>query len=276
VSVNLAALRAGDSSADLPLAPYDYLNIKEISRWRGQETVELLGEVVFPGTYSIRQGETLSSVLTRAGGLTEFAFPQGSVFTRVEVREREIAQLQALARRVETDLASISLSDPNASDAISIGQSLLTQLRTAEATGRVTIRLEEILAGQSTTDVVLKSGDVLRVPELRQEIAVLGEVQYPTSHVYEPGLSREDYLGKSGGLTRRADSKRIYVVRANGEVVADAGGRWFSRSDRLDMRPGDTIVAPIEVDRLRPLALWGSVTQIAYQAAIAVAAVNSF
>jgi hypothetical protein len=42
------------------------------------------------------------------------------------------------------------------------------------------------------------------------------------------------------------------------------------------MRPGDTIVAPIEVDRLRPLALWGSVTQIAYQAAIAVAAVNSF
>jgi protein involved in polysaccharide export with SLBB domain len=276
VTVNLAALRSGDASADLPLAPYDFLNIKEISRWRGQETVELRGEVVFPGTYSIRQGETLSSVLERAGGLTKFAFPQGSVFTRVEVRERELEQLQALARRVETDLASISLSDPNASDAISIGQSLLTQLRTAEATGRVTIRLEEILAGQSTTDVVLKSGDVLRVPELRQEIAVLGEVQYPTSHVFEPGLSREDYIGKSGGLTRRADNDRIYVVRANGEVVADTGGRWFSRGDSLEMRPGDTIVAPIEVDRLRPLALWGSVTQIAYNAAVAVAAVNSF
>jgi protein involved in polysaccharide export with SLBB domain len=276
VTVNLAALRAGDASADLPLEPYDYLNIKEISRWRGQETVTLRGEVVFPGTYSIRQGETLSSVLARAGGLTEFAFLQGSVFTRVEVRERELKQLQALARRVETDLASISLSDPNASDAVSIGQSLLTQLRSAEATGRVVIRLDEIIAGKLTTDVTLQDGDELLVPEVRQEVAIIGEVQYPTSHVYEAGLSREEYIGRSGGLTERADDDRIYVVRANGEVVADSGGRWFDRGAQLDMRPGDTIVAPIEVDRLRPLALWANVTQIAYNLAIAAAAVNSF
>jgi protein involved in polysaccharide export with SLBB domain len=273
--VDLAALRRGEVGADLPLAPYDYLNIKEVSQWRGQQAVTLGGEVVFPGSYQIRQGETLSSVLARAGGLTDFAFPQGSVFTRVETRERERQQLRSLARRIETDLASISLTDPNSPEAISIGQSLLNQIRDTEATGRVTIRLDDIVAGRLATDIVLQDGDELIVPELRQEVSVLGEVQYATSHIYQAGLSRDDYLDRSGGLTRRADAGRVYVVRANGEVVADSGGRWFRRGG-VDIQPGDTIVAPIEVDRVRPLALWSSVTQIVYNLAIAAAAVNSF
>jgi protein involved in polysaccharide export with SLBB domain len=215
-------------------------------------------------------------VLERAGGLTEFAFPQGSVFTRVEVRERERAQLQSLANRIEADLASVSLSDPNASDAISIGESLLEQLRNAEATGRLTIRLDDIIDGRASTDIVLQDGDELFVPELRQEVAVLGEVQYPTSHVFQRGMSRDDYVSRSGGLTSRADQGRVYIVRANGEVVTDGGRRWFRRGSGGEILPGDTIVAPIEVDRVRPLSLWGSVTQIVYNLAIAAAAVNSF
>jgi hypothetical protein len=215
-------------------------------------------------------------VLERAGGLTDYAFPQGSVFTRVQIRERQREELRTLANRVESDLASLSLSDPDAGDAINIGQTLLTQLRNTEPTGRVTIRLDEIIAGQSTTEIILQDGDELSVPEFRQEVAVLGEVQYPTSHIHEPGLGREDYIGRSGGLTSRADEDRVYVVRANGEVVTAGGGRWFDRSAGLEIRPGDTVVAPIEVDRLRPLALWASVTQIAYNLAIAAAAVNSF
>ena len=274
--VDLAALLGGDTDADFLLAPYDYLNIKEVSRWRGQQAVTLRGEVVFPGTYPIRQGETLRSVRERAGALTEVAFPQGRVFTRVEVRERAREQLRTHAARVETDLAALSLSDPNASESIGIGQTLLTQLRNAEPTGRVTIRLEDIIAGRAATEVILQDGDELGVPEFRQEVAVLGEVQYPTSHLYEPGLSREDYIARSGGLTRRADEDRIYVVRANGEVVVSDGGRWFGRGDGTEIQPGDTVVAPIEVDKLRPLTLWASITQIAYNLAVAVAAVNSF
>ena len=276
MTVDLGSVLRGNGETDFVLLPYDYLNIKEVSRWRGQQTVTLSGELVFPGSYPIRQGETLSSVLNRAGGVTQFAFPQGSVFTRVEIRERERAQLLTLARRVEADLASISLSDPSAGDAVSIGQSLLNQLRNAEVTGRVTIRLDDIIAGRRGADLILQDGDELLVPEIRQEIAVLGEVQYATSHLFNATLTREDYIDRSGGLTRRADRARIYVVRANGEVVSEGGGRWFRRAGDTDIRPGDTIVAPIEVDRVRPLALWSSVTQIIYNLAIAAAAVNSF
>src|SRR5690606_4410118 len=69
VTVDLAAMLRGNPGADLAIGPYDYLNIKEVSRWRGEESVTIRGEVVFPGTYPIRRGEKLSSLLARAGGL---------------------------------------------------------------------------------------------------------------------------------------------------------------------------------------------------------------
>ncbi len=276
ITVNLVAALAGDAAANIALAPYDFLNVKEVPRWREQQSVAIRGEVRFPGVYPIRQGEKLSSVLERAGGLTDFAFPAGSVFTRVEEREREREQLDVLARRIEGELASLSLSDPGSSDAITTGRSLIDQLRTAEATGRVVMRLDDLLAGDEQMDVVLKGGDELVVPDTRQSVTIIGEVQYPTSHLHERGIDLNEYISRSGGLTDRSDRRRIYVVRANGEVVIDRRSGWFSRSGRLDIRAGDTIVVPMDVDRVRPLAGWSSITQIVYNLAIAAAAVNSF
>ncbi len=274
ITVNLASMLRGDSSADLALAPYDFLSIKEVSRWRGEESVSLGGEVVFPGSYSIRRGETLSSVLERAGGLTELAFPEGSVFTRVELREREQRQIEVLASRIERDLAALSVTDPQSAGTLSTGQALVSQLRSAVATGRWAIRLDEIVAGRMDADIVLKGGDVLLVPDQRQEVTVLGEVQYATSHVFDRALARDDYINRSGGLSPRADKKRIYVVRANGEVVADSGGGWFRRDAGGEIRPGDSIVVPLDVDQ--PLVRWGSITQIIYNLALGAAAVASF
>lgn len=273
LTVTLAGLLRGDGTADVTLSPHDYLNVKEVSRWRGAETVTIRGEVVFPGNYPIRRGETLSSVLTRAGGLTELAFPEGSVFTRVELRERERQQLEVLASRVERDLAAVSVSDPNSSQTITTGQSLISQLRNAVATGRLVIRLENIVDSLAAADIVLKDGDQLLIPEQRQEVTVIGEVQYATSHVFERGLGVDDYIGRSGGLTQRADRKRIYVVRANGEVVT-SGARWFQRDGGASVRAGDSVVVPLNVDQ--SLSRWQVLTQIVYNLAIAAAAVNSF
>lgn len=272
LTIDLLALLSGQPDANVALAPYDYLNIKELPQWRDQLSVTVLGEVVFPGEYPIRQGETLRSVLERAGGLTDLAFPHGSIFTRVEIRERQRQELQTLATRVEADLASLSVSEPGAAGAISDGQALLRQLRESQPTGRLVIDLESVLAGGA--DIVLKGGDQLMVPDQQEEVSVLGEVQYATSHLFDPGLSRDDYVNRSGGLTQRADGKRMYVVRASGEVVANSAGRWFNRASSGDIEPGDTIVVPLDVDR--PLARWSAITQIVYNLAIAAAAVNSF
>jgi protein involved in polysaccharide export with SLBB domain len=274
ITVNLAGLVRGDQSADVALAPYDFLSIKEVSRWRGEESVTLGGEVKFPGRYAIRRGEKLSSVLERAGGLTELAFPEGSVFTRVELRERERRQIEVLASRIERDLAALSVSDPQSAGTLSTGQALISQLRSSVPTGRWAIRLDEIVAGRDDADIVLKGGDELLVPDQRQEVTVLGEVQYGTSHVFDRGLSRDDYIQRSGGLSQRADKRRIYVVRANGEVVANSGATWFRRDAGNEIRPGDSIVVPLDVDQ--PLVRWGAITQIIYNLALGAAAVASF
>ncbi|MFL2545892.1 MAG: SLBB domain-containing protein [Candidatus Rariloculaceae bacterium] len=274
LTVDLAAILNGDSESDLLLNAHDYLNIREVPRWRQQESVELRGEIVFPGSYPIRQGETLASVLQRAGGLTELAFAQGTIFLREDLREREREQLRTLASRIQGDLAALSLSDPGATQAMSIGQSLVVQIQEAQPLGRMVVSLDLIAAGDVSQDILLKSQDQILVPSLTQAITVLGEVQYSTSHLYEPGLTRDEYIQRSGGLTANADDERIYIVRANGQVEIEQGSRWFRRSNSADMRPGDSIVVPLDTDRVRPLVLWTGVTSILYNIAIAVAAIS--
>ncbi|MEX2488496.1 MAG: capsule biosynthesis GfcC family protein, partial [Pseudomonadales bacterium] len=163
---------------------------------------------------------------------------------------------------------------------LDLGQSLLEQLRTTEPTGRLVIDVEQILSRNTVSrqayDLELKDGDRLLIPGRSQSVTVLGEAQYPASHLYSPGLDRDEYIAKSGGLTRQADNKLIYVVRASGEVESGNRSRWFSRGADAEIRPGDTIVVPLDTDRMRPLTFWGNVTQILYQGAIAIAAVRTF
>jgi protein involved in polysaccharide export with SLBB domain len=284
VNLDLARLMGGDPAADVTLQPYDHLVVKEVQDWREQESITLAGEVRFPGTYPIKRGETLRSVLARAGGLTDLAFPQGSVFTRAELREREQRHMTVLAERLQRELAAVSLEAAQVGDkgdtaqTLAAGQALLADLRATQAVGRLVIDLDNVLAvaQSSPADIMVKDGDRLVVPRATQEVSVIGEVQNSTSHLYQAGLSRDDYIARSGGTTQRADRKRTFIIRANGEVVAATGSSWFTRGGAQEVRPGDTVVVPLNAQQVRPLTMWTSVTQILYNIAVAVAAVNSF
>ena len=282
LEIDLAAVRRGDPAADVTLQAFDALTIKELPEWGRQEFITLRGEVRFPGTYPIRRSETLRSVLERAGGLTSLAFVQGSVFTRRELMQREQQQIEQLTERLQSDLAAsaiqLSQGAPTASAAQSVAsaQGLLGQLKGSKAMGRLVINLEGVLAGSigARSDILVRDGDQLVIPRVRQEVTVLGEVQNGTSHLYQSGLTRDNYIDLSGGLSRKADKGRVYVVRANGSVVG-ANSSWFGRGGQAGIQPGDTIVAPLDTERLPPLPLWQAVTSIIYNVAIAVAAVGS-
>ncbi|MEJ2240279.1 MAG: SLBB domain-containing protein, partial [Gemmatimonadales bacterium] len=282
VEIDLADVLAGDSAANLVLEPFDVLNIKETPLWREQWSVEIRGEVNFPGEYAIVPGETLTDVLDRAGGLTEFAYPEGSVFLREDLRDREREQLNRLADRIEADLATLSLQaarfeNANLGQSMGIGQSLLAQLRDSEPAGRLVIDLPHLLQKSDQNGaLVLKDGDMLIIPQTTQEVTVLGEVQYSTSHLIRDGLDRDDYISLSGGTTVNADKKRIYVVRANGAVQVGRGdSKWFRKGSGSSIQPGDTIVVPLDVNRMPSLALWQSSTTIIYNLAVAAAAIGS-
>jgi len=283
IQVDLAAVLRGDPNSNVTLLPFDSLSIKEVQAWTERDEITLVGEVKFPGAYTIKRGETLKSVLMRAGGLTDFAFPEGGVFTRIELREREQKQLDSLAVRMQNDIALVALQGAAANQAgaattLSVGQSLMTQLKETPAVGRLVINLPRILSSDagSSVDVVLRDGDRLIVPKMQQEVTVIGEVQNSTSHLFRPGLARDDYISLSGGETRRADASRTYIVRADGSVIANAGTRWFRSGGSTQIKPGDTIVVPLNAEHMPPIPLWQAVTQILYNVAISAAAVHSF
>jgi protein involved in polysaccharide export with SLBB domain len=282
IDVDLAGILAGAAGADFALQPHDVLHIKRLPEWVSAVTVEVKGEVRFPGIYPISRGEQLSKLLERAGGLTDMAFPQGAVFVREELRERERQRLDEMRRRLEADLASLSLKlaqeQGGKAESLQIVRQLGDQLRGVEPTGRLVINLPKLLkdtrAGRrSDADVTLADGDRLYIPAVTQEVTVTGEVFYPTSHLYTKGFDRDRYVNMSGGTTSKADTKRIYVIRADGSV--EAGRSWFEGLNSEDIEPGDTIVVPLDVDRVRPITLWTNVSQIIYQLAIAAASANA-
>jgi protein involved in polysaccharide export with SLBB domain len=181
VNVNLNAIREGDTSADLVLREHDYLIINRVPEWDTMWTVSLQGEVRFPGEYRVRRGETLAEVLQRAGGLTDKAFPEGAIFLRESLRKKESEQIEMLARRLEADLATLSLQSAaeGGTQTLDTGTVLLEQLRNTEAVGRLVIDLD------SQSGIELSDGDELLIPPHTQMVSVLGETQRNTSHLYD-------------------------------------------------------------------------------------------
>ena len=92
------------------------------------------------------------------------------------------------------------------------------------------------------------------VPKQSQSVTVIGEVQYATSHIFDSSLSVNDYIERSGGENLKADKKRIYVERADGSVFLPSESRWFKRGDNA-IQAGDTVVVPLDAERMRKLTL---------------------
>ena len=277
VEVDLAAVLAGNPDADLLLQPYDILSIRETPHWRELEYIDIRGEVQFPGHYPIRQGETLREIIQRAGGLTKDAYADGAVFIREDLRERESKQFSQMADNLERELASFSMQQsqmqPQQQQAYQFAQQLVARLRESKAVGRLVIDLNAIMAGKGEAgDLRVADGDELFVPSQHDEVTVVGEVFFPTSHLFHKTQSRDDYIDMSGGLTANADGKRVYVVHANGEVESGRRGFW---SRKQTIMAGDTIVVPLNADRVNPIRLWTDVTQIMYQLALSAATLKT-
>ncbi|MDH5300488.1 MAG: SLBB domain-containing protein [Gammaproteobacteria bacterium] len=279
MKIELQSVLRGERSADITLQPYDVLTIKEIPQWEERDSVEVAGEVRFPGRYPIRRGETLSELIVRAGGFTDHAYIQGAVFMREELREREQKQLDAMAANLEAELAAVALQRSGEVSQVStagMANDLLGKLKTVKAAGRLVIHLDAVKAsldsGRRTNtgdDIVLQGGDKLFIPGQMQEVTVLGEVFHPTSHLYRSGADIEKYLDASGGMTNKADAERVYVIKANGSVQL-AKRSWLE--PQVNLSPGDTVIVPFDSEKVSSLKLWTDVSQIVYQLGLSVAA----
>ncbi len=270
------------ASLSTPVKSRDVLQIKTIPNWSESNKVTLGGEVRFPGVYAINKGDTLATVIERAGGLTEFAYAPGAMFTRVALREQQAKQLAEMQARLEADIAKAELTAVNYQTSMNKGgnlevgeaQKLLGKLKETRATGRLVIDLEKVIANKDDYIISLEDGDVLVVPKIKNSITIVGEVQLPISQVYETNMSYWDYIERSGGLTNKADEDKIYIIKANGGVMIPKSSNWFA-SNNQKLSPGDTIVVPLDAEKVDQVILWRDMSQIFYQIALGAAAVGS-
>lgn len=266
-------------SSNVTLAPKDVLQIKRIPQWYENQYINLAGEFRFPGRYLIRDGETIADVIERAGGFTNFAYPNAAVFLRPSVAQQQLREIRRLETRLEKDL-SIAMA-AKAMSATVPGQmnttpdfaklSELVDDVAVEGLGRVAMDLIGQL-GNAADDFVLMDGDRLIVPRKPATVSIIGEVQMNSSHIFDERMSMNDYLSLAGGVTEFADTSKIYVIRADGRVF-QPGVDWFSFADS-EIGPGDTIVVPLDVNLQNNLGVWQQVTQIIYNSAVAVAAIR--
>ncbi|KZY43425.1 hypothetical protein A3733_17870, partial [Pseudoalteromonas shioyasakiensis] len=272
IKFNLQAAMLGSNGENIALRSKDSINIFSIPNWQENVKVELKGEVKFPGVYTIRRGETLSNLLERAGGFSEFAAPNAAIFTREAIRKQEQQQLAKLSEDLRRDIASKSFENSVSSNSLSYDEmnKLLNDLASVEAVGRLVIDLPMIVEDKQR--LVLQNGDALYVPSKRDSVSVIGEVNYATSHLFQQGITVDDYIDLSGGLKERAADERIYIIKANGSVKIPSTGSWFAVNDTNTLEAGDTIVVPMNSDYMDNLTLWSTATQIVYQLGVAVAA----
>ena len=257
------------------LQSLDTLHVKRIPEWQDNREIKLVGEIVFPGSYTLKKGEKLSDVIARAGGLTSEADAKAAIFTRVALKKQEAEKIAQLQAQLENETAQISLtSDEKNNTELAESTNLLSKLNVAEAVGRLVIDLPHIIAHDSPDDIRLDDGDALYIPKAKESISVIGEVQYATSHIYKNAFDLHDYIDRSGGLKTRADQDRIYVIKADGSVRLASNDNWFASQGEL-LAAGDTIVVPLDLEYKDGLTLWAAVTQIIYNSAVAVAAIGS-
>ncbi|HHX8280949.1 TPA: SLBB domain-containing protein [Vibrio diabolicus] len=275
--IDLRKAIQGSASDDAIIVGRDRLNILEKPNVKLQSTVTLQGEVRFPGTYTVRQGETLSELLDRAGGLTEFAHPQGAIFTREALRLQEQKLLNQYAADMRKETAKKTFrADSNIGSVISDPEKTLAFVEEAsrsKALGRMVVQLNRILKGERSADFMLEDGDFLFVPTFRNTVSIMGEVQVPITYLLDNKLDVDDYLNKAGGAKKQADEDRIFVVRADGSVYKPSSGYWFG-NNKEGLKAGDTIVVPIDTDYRDALSTWTAATQILYQTGVAINAIK--
>jgi protein involved in polysaccharide export with SLBB domain len=294
IRVNLKKAMAGDPAHNLLLQMNDYIFVRAVPNWKLYRQVQLKGEVRYPGIYTIEDGEKLSSVLERAGGFTDKAYPRGAILTRESVREAQEEQIREMVNRLERELAAVGANELSAaltSEEAQILQAeaeqkrqLLQKLKETRATGRVTtlIAPPEVIKG-TAYDIALEHGDRIYIPANPSTVQVLGSVLNPAAFVYDKALTWRDFIRMAGGYTKDANPDRIYILKADGTAVRvkrslQSAAPWVKEfGDEADwslVEPGDAVIVPQKVASYTSIRQTRDYLDIVYKMAVTMLSID--
>jgi protein involved in polysaccharide export with SLBB domain len=266
----------GADFARVSLRPLDVIRLRPVFSDRDEGRVVIAGQVRYPGSFDITRGERLSSVLDRAGGMTDEAYPYGAVFTRLsaaisekEGNARAANELQSQAAALATQVPSPSAPPVNPAN-LAFLTNLAVTIRNAPVLGRIMVTADPaVLRLKPELDIVLEPGDTIYIPKRPSTVTVTGEVLNAGSFQQQGGLKLEEYLDMAGGATQNADESRIFVIFPDGSAQPARRG-WFTFNNQM-LPPGSTVVVPRDPRPFDTMAFLIAVTDITSKLAVTAA-----
>ena len=216
------------------LEPFDVVSVRKISQYNNPQSIKIKGQVLYPGTYAIQNTkELISDIIKRAGGLKQDAFIEGALLLRKTFNNE--AEDAVLKNKI--DILKSQIKD--SSDKKNADNVLGNQYKL------VGINLEKILKNPgSEFDILIEDGDILSIPTKSQTIQSFGAVQFPKKVIYHKGISVQDLISQSGGLSSNADQNKIYVIHPNGDVGKTSKFLFFRTYPNL--KEGSELYVPFK------------------------------
>jgi len=219
------------------LQPNDVVSVRYIKGFTPLQTVSVMGEVLYPGVYSIQsKNEHISDLLERVGGFTPFAYKEGATLVRKKTEEGEIQQEDFLDELISQESTSAESSKS------------LKKVAKKTSEYRIGIDISKILKHKhSKYDLLLNEGDMLLIPSERQTVEIRGEVLAPSMVRFQKGQSLRQYIDQAGGFSNRAKKRSIYVLYANGSIKSTRNSLFFKNYPEL--APGAIIIVPSKPEK---------------------------
>ena len=259
------------TSLDLPMFDGDIINIPGITAL-DEINITLTGQFKHPGVYSVKNGDKISSILTRAGGFTESAYLYGAVMTRKTVAEMQDESFKRTADDMETAIAA-ALVTGQIGGSIQAASELIWRLRNTKSAGRLVVDIDPInIDADPEKNVFLEDGDRIHIPTRSNSVTVVGDVYSPATIPFKSSSTSTDYIQQTGGFRSSADKGQIFVILPDGQARSLKGGIW--RFGNEFIAPGSTIVIPRQTKPFDWLILTQSITPVIANLATSAAALK--
>jgi polysaccharide export outer membrane protein len=217
-----------ESNLEYPLMPDDRIFVRYKPDYHQKFSVEIVGEVKFPGRYPILEGETtLKELITLSGGFT----PNASLLTSKIIRRK--------IRPGENDLERLALMRAN--EMTEIERSYFQQ-RSREDLRVVKADFSSLFERNSGQNIRLRDKDIIFIPKKLSVIFVSGGVFNPGNIEYDSLKTIADYLNSAGGFVDRANKGKMKIIKAK-------TGNWIEVGLNDKPMPGDMIFVPLKRDR---------------------------
>ena len=240
-------LALSQEAENFELQPYDQIFVRSNPDFEPVINVQILGEVKYPGTYSIlRKNEKISSLIKRSGGLTNYAYLDGvKLYRKFEVTSENVEEIKEM--NISDELKKTILNDP---DAASIYAEELenynNEFFSSEPKSLKQINLDMVYldlekalkSNQSKHNLVLNEGDSIIIPKTMDVVHITGELMnLQGNSISAPYFNskRANYYVKNfaGGFSKSNDRSNTVVVYPNGIAKKSKNFLFFKLSPKV-------------------------------------------